>query len=252
MRSCRTSRAAAGAERVAHGQLAAAARAARQQQAGDVRAGDEQHEADGAEQHEQRRSHVADERVLIRAGDGALAVVGVGILAGEPLRDRPQLGVGLRHRDVWTQAAMRLEVLHVALAAADRLRSKPATSGPSRGASIHRSTSDGMRRNASGITPITVVGMPFSRIVRPTMLGSRAEVLLPDVLRERPRCAARSGRRSVSAVGAADERRQTEHVEERRRSSPSREPHRLAAAREIDDRLTIAGERREAAAGRCL
>ena len=62
--SCRSRRAAAGAERRADGDLLLALERARQQQVGDVRADDQQHEHDGAEQHEQRRPQLrADERV---------------------------------------------------------------------------------------------------------------------------------------------------------------------------------------------
>ena len=50
----RTSRAASGADRESHGNLAAARARASEQQVRDVDAGDEQHEADRAEQHEQR------------------------------------------------------------------------------------------------------------------------------------------------------------------------------------------------------
>ena len=57
----RTMRRVAGAERGAHGNLAAACRAARQQQVTDVAAGNQQNDRDGAEQHQQSRTIVADE-----------------------------------------------------------------------------------------------------------------------------------------------------------------------------------------------
>ena len=50
--SCRTTSAAAGAEREARGDLLAAAGEPREQQVGDVCAGDQQHAADRAEEHQ--------------------------------------------------------------------------------------------------------------------------------------------------------------------------------------------------------
>ena len=57
--SCRTRRAAAGAERRAKGEVVFAAGQPREHQVGDVRAGDEQNEGDGAHQNRKRRPHVA-------------------------------------------------------------------------------------------------------------------------------------------------------------------------------------------------
>ena len=66
MRSCRTSRAAAGADGGADRHLAAPADGAGQQQVRDVGAGDEQDEADGADEDPQRAAHVADDLLAQR------------------------------------------------------------------------------------------------------------------------------------------------------------------------------------------
>ena len=64
--SCRTSRATAGAECGAHGELALACDAAHQQQVRDVRAGDEQHERNAAEQNEERQPEIAGDPFVHR------------------------------------------------------------------------------------------------------------------------------------------------------------------------------------------
>ncbi len=89
---------AGGAEGGAHRDLAPALGRAREQQVGDVGAGDQQHEGDGAKNREERRpAGAADEAGLERLEPQAGHVLGLGLVGGDHLiRDRPQLGAGLR------------------------------------------------------------------------------------------------------------------------------------------------------------
>ena len=83
------------------------------------------------------------------------------------------------------------------------------------GASTHRSTSAGCT-NASGITPMTVVGTPFRRTVRPTTSVGRCRDAAATTFRHDGD--ARPARRIGGfAVDAARQWRQPEHVEEARR-----------------------------------
>ncbi len=221
-RSCPTSRRRPGAEGVAHGQLAAAARASREQQARDVRARDEQDEPDGAQKHQQRRSHVADQRVLVRPGDGALASVGLRKFASEALRDGPEFAVGLTDRDVWLESCDALEVLHLSIrgdVAFDRNRRRrdvlrrehPKVRLVGMDERLRHHPEDD-RRNA--VQPDRPASDP----------GIGPEVLPPDLLREDGD--ARPGSRiGLLGIGSSDECRQTKHVEERAGRLHGREPH---------------------------
>ena len=90
----------AGAERRAHRQLARADRRAREQQVGDVGAADQQHESDDAEEQHRREPQIAaDQRVVHRFERHAAALVGLGKLARETVRDGAQVGFGRLDRD---------------------------------------------------------------------------------------------------------------------------------------------------------
>ena len=213
--SCAEQAPAAGAERAAHGELAPAPRAARQQQARDVGAGDQQHEADRAEQHQQRA------RARRRPAPPA---------AARPSRPRPRWCPDTRARGDrrWPAGprglarpsrragAVRRPGSTARRAARERrLRWRPARSAPLAAPAPTDRHATGWT-NAAGMTPMTVVGMPLSRIVLPTTSVAR------------PRCVSHSaseitatrgpaGASLASRVGAAGQRRQTEHVEERGR-----------------------------------
>ena len=84
--------AAAGAERGAHGDLAAARFRARDQQVGDVGAGDEQDERDRRHQRQQRRAQRAEQLDVERADLDAALLVGLRVRAFELPRDAVELG----------------------------------------------------------------------------------------------------------------------------------------------------------------
>ncbi len=94
---------AAGAERGAQRQLAAAARGPRQRQRCDVGARDEQHGARQAEQHQHDSSRAAGGLLAERHHAGGQALVGVRIRARQPCGDDGHLASCLRHRDAICQ-----------------------------------------------------------------------------------------------------------------------------------------------------
>ncbi len=186
MSSCAEEASAAGAERAAHGELAPASGAARQQQTRDVGTGNQQDEADRAEQHEQRAAHVADERLLQRFHRRGLAIVGVRILAREAVADGRAVRRGLgrtvtlcRSRAAaWKYCTSRCAMRSPSMATG--------AVGTACGASTHRSTRRGWT-NEAGMTPRTVVGMPFSRMVLPTTSADRDRAESPRASRRSPR-----------------------------------------------------------------
>ena len=202
-----------------------------------------QDEPHGAQEHQQRRSHVADQRVLIRPGDGALASVGLRKFATEALRDGSEFAVGLTDRNVGMESCEALEVLHLSIrgdVAFDRNRRRrdllrrehPKVRLVGMDERLRHHPEDG-RRNA----------------VQPDRPASDArigpEVLAPDLLREDGN--ARPGRRiGLLGIGSSDECRQTKHVEERAGRFHGREPHGFGGTGEVNDLLSIAGERGEA------
>ena len=100
---------ASGAERRAHGNLAAPAREPRQDQVGDVGADDQQQEADRGRNQQQRRPHGGDELFLRRDDAGAPSGVAVRIGRREPAGDHRHLALRLLLRDAIGEAADDVE-----------------------------------------------------------------------------------------------------------------------------------------------
>ena len=101
VRSCRTMRAPARAERRSHGDLLLARQRSRQQQVRDVRAGDQQHESHRRHEHEQRQPHAADRLLLQRQHakrQAAVRRIEVRVLAPETGGERVELGPRLLDR----------------------------------------------------------------------------------------------------------------------------------------------------------
>ena len=92
--------AAAGAERSADRHLLLANGRAHEQQVRDVCAGDEDDDRDGGEQREERRADRTDDLFFELDDLRGLVRTRIGILLGEPLRDRLHLGRRLSDRDV--------------------------------------------------------------------------------------------------------------------------------------------------------
>jgi len=97
--------AAAGAERRADRQLAAARRGPRQGQVGDVRAGDDEDQSDGGEEDEDDGPDLAEDVLLegrdVRAGTGVARRIGLGELPGHAF----QLASACAHRRSGSEAA---------------------------------------------------------------------------------------------------------------------------------------------------
>ena len=185
-RNCWMRRAASGADGRAHGHFARAAVRAGQQQIGHVDAGDEQHERDGAQQDQQRRTdaahdaivqpHRRHDAVLVRYWDTdrdrRRATIAIALLACSSVTP------GFRRAIAPTHWAPRCLSLRLSLEKiSGRQYSAPA----------------GIVRSG-GATPITVNGLPSSRIVEPTMSERRAELSPPESVADdrppaaRPRC----------------------------------------------------------------
>ena len=156
----------AGAERGSDREFLPAGLGADEQQIGHVRAGDQEHQPQRPHHHPQRRADVADDFLLQRLEPGREASV-LKHRAIDSRRRRPgmqpdpqhasHIGVGLLHRDAGLEPRNALvgEGSQKLLCCVRTARKNQ--------------LGIALKRNSSGITPITVCGLELIVSVRPTM-----------------------------------------------------------------------------------
>ena len=209
--SCRTSRAAARAERGAHRHLAPARRAAREQQVRDVGARDQQHRGDRAEQHDQRR---AGSRSTSTSWNGRHERRRARRCAGSPRRSAPAIAdssacaAGSATPGRSRPIAFRNDAPRWSAHCAEKRDARTGIQICGRVFGVERKL-EARRHHADDgdRSPSSVIGLP-------TIDGVARELSLPQRLGRSPRSARAPGVSSAAAKHAAGDRRRRRAAEQ--------------------------------------